>query len=58
MVENECENDFHYMIDTPQTPNSLKLVPKLSQSEASGRIMTSPVSSGSKSPINMSSAKQ
>ena len=32
VVENECDNDFHYMIDTPKTPNSLNLAPKLSQS--------------------------
>ena len=59
MVENECDNDFQYMMDTPKTPNSIQLVPQLSQSEASGgRIMTSPVSSEAKTPLNMSSAKQ
>ena len=23
VVENECENDFQYMMDTPKTPNSI-----------------------------------
>ena len=47
VVENECDNDFYHMLDTPNTPNSTRGAPLASPSDTSekGAALTSPVSS-------------